>query len=266
MSPLVYDIGLHDGGDTRQYLREGCHVIAVDANPTMCDAATAEFQRYIDSKRLTILNCGLAERAGKLEFWVCDDNTEWSSFDPIRASRNGTKHHSVQVDCVPMQDIVARFGVPDYMKIDIEGNDRYCIDGLTKDTSPKYISVEMSHAEGDRQIRSLYELGYRRFKVICQNNVWQQVTENNLWFYRLGPTSRWMPFLQKMDAISRRVTGRRGIVLGRQTGESGPWGERTHGSWQSCDHAQSIWAALQEIDKRAQAHGQDWWFDIHATI
>ena len=222
MSPLVYDIGLHDGGDTRQYLREGCHVIAVDANPTMCDAATAEFQRYIDSKRLTILNCGLAERAGKLEFWVCDDNTEWSSFDPIRASRNGTKHHSVQVDCVPMRDIIVRFGVPDYMKIDIEGNDRYCVDGLTKDTSPKYISVEMSHAEGDRQIRSLYELGYRRFKVICQNNVWQQLTENNLWFYRLGPKSRWMPFLQKMDAISRRVTGRRGIVLGRQTGESGP--------------------------------------------
>jgi FkbM family methyltransferase len=265
MSPLVYDVGLHNGGDTRQYLKDGCHVIAIDANPAMCDEATAEFQHYIDSKQLAILNLGVGERGQKLEFWVCDDNTVWSSFDRVRASRNGSKHHSVQVDCVPIQDVIARFGVPDYMKIDIEGNDQYCVDGLTKDTSPRYISVEMNHAEGDRQIQALYGLGYRRFKVICQNNSWQQVTENNLWFYRLGPKSRWMPFLQKIDAVSRRITGRRSILLGRQTGDSGPWGERTHGSWHSFDHTQRVWSALHEIDKRSQARGLAWWFDIHAT-
>jgi len=32
-SPLVYDIGLHDGRDTGHYLREGCRVVAIDANP-----------------------------------------------------------------------------------------------------------------------------------------------------------------------------------------------------------------------------------------
>ena len=266
MFPLVYDVGLHNGGDTRQYLKEGCRVIAVDANPAMCDAATAEFRRYIDSKQLTIINVGVGERGEKLEFWVCDDNTEWSSFNRTSASRNGTKHHSVHVDCVSIQDIIARFGVPDYMKIDIEGNDRYCVDGLTKDTSPRYISIEMDHATGGRQIGALHGLGYRRFKVICQNNAWQQVTKNNLWFYKLGPKSRWMPILQKMDAISRRITGRRSIIVGRQSGDSGPWGERTHGSWHSVDHAQRIWSALQEIDKRAQTHGLGWWFDIHATI
>src|SRR5260370_34046799 len=211
MAPLVYDIGLHNGGDTRQYLKEGCRVIAIDANPAMCAAATAEFQTHIDTEYLTVLNCGVADRTEKLKFWVCDDVTEWSSFDRQIASRNGAKHHAVEVDCVPIQDIIARFGVPDYMKIDIEGNDKYCLDGLTQDTSPRYISIEMDHAAGERDIRRLSALGYRRFKVICQNNMWKQVTENNLWWYRLGPRSRLMPLLRKMDAVSSRVTGRQPI-------------------------------------------------------
>jgi FkbM family methyltransferase len=266
MPSLVYDIGLHNGGDTRHYLNEGCRVIGIDANPAMCARAAAEFQCHIDSKRLTILNCGVAKHAGKLEFWICDDVSEWSSFNREIASRNGAKHHSIGVDCVPIQDVIARFGVPDYMKIDIEGNDQYCLDGLTKETSPRYISIEMDHATGDHEIQCLYALGYRRFKVICQNNAWNQVTENNLWLYKLGPNSMLMPLLRKMDGISRRISGRQTILVERQFGESGPWGERTHGSWHCFDHALRMWSTLHDIDKRASARGLGWWFDIHATI
>jgi FkbM family methyltransferase len=265
MAPLVYDIGLHNGSDTRQYLEEGCRVIAIDANPAMCAAVVAEFRRYIDTGQLTILNCGVAERAERLEFWICDDVTEWSSFNREFASRNGARHHAVQVNCVPIQDTLAQYGVPDYMKIDIEGNDKYCLAGLTADTRPRYISIEMDHDSGEREIRCLYALGYRRFKVICQNNAWEQVNENRLWFYRLGPNSRLMPLLQKMGGISRRISGRRRILTGRKVGESGPWGERTHGAWHSFDHTLRMWSALHDIDKRSQAHGLGWWFDIHAT-
>jgi FkbM family methyltransferase len=102
----------------------------------MCAAAVAEFRSYIDSNQLTILNCGIAEQAGKLEFWICNDVTQWSSFNRELASRNGSKHDNVQVDCIPIQDIIGRFGVPDYMKIDIESNDLYCLNGLTEDTVP----------------------------------------------------------------------------------------------------------------------------------
>ena len=192
-TPLVYDIGLHNGGDTRHYLKEGCRVIAIDANPAMCAAAAAEFRSYVDSHQLTILNCGIAEQVGKLEFWICDDVTEWSSFNRELASRNGSQHHNVQVDCIPIQEIIGRFGVPDYMKIDIEGSDMYCLKGLTKETAPRYISIEMYHQAGDLEIRSLHELGYRRFKIICQNNAWNQVTKNNLWFYSLGPNAPFVP-------------------------------------------------------------------------
>jgi transposase len=39
MPAFVYDIGLHDGRDTGHYLKQGCRVVALDANPVMCAAA-----------------------------------------------------------------------------------------------------------------------------------------------------------------------------------------------------------------------------------
>jgi FkbM family methyltransferase len=255
---LVYDIGLHDGRDTAHYLREGSRVVAVDANPVMCAAAEAHFRDYIHTGQLTIINRGLAEHKGQLEFWVCDDVSEWSSFHRDIASRNGAKHHAITVDCVPTMDIVGEFGVADYMKIDIEGNERICLAGLTDAAAPPYISIEMDHARGDEDIQRLAELGYRGFKLICQNNSWHQVTTRNMWFYELGPhnfivsrVKRW-----RSAAVNR--------LHGRKEGESGPWGEKTSGSWHSLDHARAVWRSLHELDERLSTQGLGWWFDVHA--
>ncbi len=36
---LIFDLGLHEGGDPRFYLDKGFRVVAVEANPQFCDAA-----------------------------------------------------------------------------------------------------------------------------------------------------------------------------------------------------------------------------------
>lgn len=258
MSALVYDIGLHDGADTAHYLREGSRVVAVDANPAMCAAAETHFRHYIRTGQLTIINRGLAEHKGQLEFWVCDDVSEWSSFHRDIASRNGAKHHAITVDCVPIMDIVGEFGVADYMKIDIEGNDRICIAGLTDAAAPPYISVEMDHARGDEDIQRLAELGYRGFKLICQNNSWHQVNTRNIWFYEWAPNH---PIVRRVKRWQSAVANR---LHGRRQGESGPWGEKTSGSWHSLDHALAVWRSLHKLDERLDTQGLGWWFDVHA--
>jgi FkbM family methyltransferase len=207
-SMLVYDLGLHDGGDTTHYLRDGSRVVAVDANPAMCAAAEEHFRDYIRTGQLTIINRGLAERRCRLEFWVCDEVSEWSSFDRDIASRNAVNHHAISVDCVPIMEIIDEFGVPDCMKIDIEGNDRICIAGLTNSAAPPYISLEMDHARGDEDIKGLAELGYSSFKVICQNNAWRQATTRNMWFYEWGPN----------HAVARRVRHWRFVLADRLHG------------------------------------------------
>jgi FkbM family methyltransferase len=257
-SPLVYDIGLHDGRDTGHYLREGCRVVAIDANPEMCAAAEAYFRDYIQTGQLKIINIGVAEHKDQLEFWVCDDRLEWSSFDLKLASRYGTKHHAITVDCVPITEIVDKFGVGDYMKIDIEGNDGICIAGLTAAIAPKYISMEFDYwTDGDRHIERLFELGYRGFKVVCQTNAWHQVTTRNIWAISKGPRASHLWPLSKF---------RRGIfkyLRGRRRGESGPWGEKTSGSWHSVDHVHSVRRLLRELHERSDEE-LGWWWDLHA--
>jgi FkbM family methyltransferase len=259
LMPLVYDIGLHDGGDTGHYLREGCRVVAIDANPIMCAAAQAKFRDYIRTGQLTVINCGVTEHKGDLQFWVCDDASEWSSFRLDMASRKGSKHHAVTVESVPINDIVNECGVPDYMKIDIEGYDRICIGGLRSATSPKYISIEMDHIQGNRDIQRLYDLGYRGFKVICQSNAWHQATIENIWVYIQLAEKHFVP---RCWSSAKRSISR--CFYGRRFGESGPWGEKTSGAWHSVDHAQSVWSILHEIEIRLGIDGFGNWYDIHA--
>jgi FkbM family methyltransferase len=255
---LVYDIGLHDGQDTARYLREGCRVVAIDANPMLCAAAETLFRDAVRTGRLTVINRGLAERSGQLEFWVCDEVSAWSSFHRALASRDGAKHHAITVECATIMDIVDEFGIADYMKIDIEGNDRLCIAGLEKAAAPKYISIEMDLLRGDQDILRLAELGYRDFKVICQNNAWHQVTTQNIWFYRWGPG----------PPVIRQVRWLRAAAFrhwqGRRLGESGPWGEESPGEWHDLEHARSVWRLLHELEEQRGAAGSGWWFDVHA--
>jgi len=261
MSGLIYDIGLHDGRDTRHYLREGCQVVAIDANPAMCAASEARFHDYIRTGQLKIINCAVAESKGRLEFWVCDDLSEWSSVRRDLASRNGSMHHAILVDCLPIMEIIDEFGVADYMKIDIEGGDTTCILGLTSAIAPRYISVELDdsdYSHGEQELQILKELGYRDFKIICQSNSWHQVTKRNIGFYEWRPDHFIIRRLRRLRAAPQR------FLAGRRFGESGPWGEKTSGAWHSVDHAHSVCRSLCELRQRQGAHGPSWWFDIHA--
>ena len=267
MSPLVYDIGLHDGGDTGHYLEEGARVVAVDANPVMCAAAEIRFRDYIQTGQLTILNRGIAADRGQLQFWVCESVSEWSSFHIDIASRNGAPHHAISVECTTIKDIVDDFGVADYMKIDIEGNDTICINGLTDVTAPRYISIEMAHSGGDRDIERLYELSYREFKIIRQDDFWYQVTAENMSFCDpiiRGTSSGLLQWKIAPERVKKRWRGFRSKLSGRKIGESGPWGENTSGAWHSVEHAYSVWRFLHELDERLGTQGLGGWYDIHA--
>jgi len=132
------------------------------------------------------------------------------------------------------------------------------IAGLTNAAAPPYISTEMDYARDDEDIQRLAELGYRSFKVICQYNAWHQATTRNMWFYELGSD----------HFIAGRVTRWRLAMAnrlhGRRLGESGPWGEKTSGSWHSLNHARAVSRSLHDIRQRLGAQGLSWRFDVHA--
>jgi FkbM family methyltransferase len=140
-SDLIYDVGLCDGADTAYYLFRGYNVFAVDANPLMIERARLRFANEIRSGRLTLLNVGISSRPEIATFWI-SDFPEWSSFDRALASRDGTGHRSISVPTVSFAQLLAEHGIPNYLKIDIEGSDRLCVEALRGAKLPKYISAE----------------------------------------------------------------------------------------------------------------------------
>jgi Methyltransferase FkbM domain len=90
--------------------------------------------------------------------------------NPDKAATGGKTNKAIKVRTVKFSSILQKYGVPYYCKIDIEGNDRICLQGIDPQDKPAYLSIEMSHTIGDRDIASLQELGYRRFKILSQAN------------------------------------------------------------------------------------------------
>ncbi|MCZ2153852.1 MAG: hypothetical protein LC114_08145 [Bryobacterales bacterium] len=58
---LIIDVGMCDGADTAYYLFKGFRVIAIDADPILCEKASRRFADEIAEKRLEILNLGIAQ-------------------------------------------------------------------------------------------------------------------------------------------------------------------------------------------------------------
>lgn len=163
---LIYDIGLHVGQDTDFYLKKGFRVVAVEANPMLARLAADRFEKAIAANRLTIVDVGLGGVVGQFPFYVNNHHSEWSSFDRDVASR-GDPVEEVMVPTITVGTLLAAFGVPHFMKIDIEAYDRFVIEGLRgRSVIPAFLSIENGPMG---QFELLVTLGYRHFKLVEQS-------------------------------------------------------------------------------------------------
>src|SRR4249919_3215564 len=140
-SKVIFDLGMNNGDDTAFYLSRGFNVVALDANPTLCERAQQRFSALIDDGRLTVINAAICDKNGTATFFVNLDNDHWSSLDVGWASRNETRYRQVSVSCLTLSSLIDEFGPPYYLKVDVEGVDQSVLEQL-KDRSllPLYVS------------------------------------------------------------------------------------------------------------------------------
>src|SRR5579872_912696 len=163
---LVFDVGFNIGQDTQFYLAEGYRVVAVEADPTLAQKGRERFAREVASGQLTIANVGIAEREGTAEFWVCEGKPEFNSFFREIAARDGYSHHAITIPTTRFETLLQRYGTPHFLKIDIEGHDMLCLDGLTPQSIPAYLSIE-SECPLDGESASV-EDGLRVLRRLCE--------------------------------------------------------------------------------------------------
>jgi FkbM family methyltransferase len=256
---LIYDVGVNDGADSAYYLLRGYRVLGIEASPVLAEKLREKFGPEIREGRYTLLEVGVADDDGTAEFWV-SDHTDWSSFNKSVASRYGAPHRAVQIATRRFSSIVEEFGVPFYCKVDIEGNDRCCVRGFTKDTAPAYLSIEMSHGDGGVDLDLLDTLGYQHFKIISQVTRAQPVPS----LMRIDGLLSGFPKKALRAAIKRTLGVRSFQGWKFHLNSSGPFAEGTPGRWRSVSEVKRLWAFLKDIDERAGKNRLDEWFDFHA--
>ncbi len=166
-SDLIFDCGMHNGNDSEFYLNKGFRVVAVEAMLWMARKVSEKFREELRTSRLTIINRCLADSDGRsVSFFINNKDSGQSSVYREKAS-NSDDITEVQVQTISIQSLFRKFGVPRYLKIDLEGADEIVLDQvIASKIKPPYISCEINSLN---VIAKLMAAGYNEFQIINQN-------------------------------------------------------------------------------------------------
>lgn len=246
----VFDIGMYDGEDTAYYLSLGFSVIAVEANPVVAQAGRERFRNEISAGRLTIENVAIGSEHGEMSFHICAGDLGASSVMADRLKQREAIGEVITVPAVPLGTLFGKHGVPYYLKVDIEGADRYAILALTRNARPQYVSFEMD-PDADELIRHLDSLGYTRFKLISQSTFGELSSLESL----TGKLER-----RALGLLGAERVWRAGRLFKRYH-SSGPLPERTGGDWRNVTDVRHQWSRY-----RQETPSLGGWCDLHASI
>jgi FkbM family methyltransferase len=164
---LAYDVGVFDGADSAHYLKLGYKVVGIEASPDLCTKLRHQFANEIADGRYTLLNVAIGERDNEvLPFWL-SEQPQWNSFDYAAATRDGKKATRIDVPTRTTASIFREHGVPEYIKVDIEGADYICLQGMGDDC-PRYLSFEAWEKGCDEMLFFLAARGYTKFSLVQQ--------------------------------------------------------------------------------------------------
>jgi FkbM family methyltransferase len=235
---LIYDVGVNDGRDTEFYLFKGFRVIGVEANPTIYASVREKFAPFIKTGQFVLLNVGIWPEASDLIFYVNLDNHHWSSFDAAHGCRNNTRFETVLVKCISSLELIRRFGVPYYMKIDVEAADKHIVTELRRAPErPRFISIE---EYGVTCFDALRALGYQLFQIVPQWN---------------------------KRATIPPIPPREGTYVPRifDGNDSGLFGRELAGEWKSYADVRKQYLETIRNEKLEYVGLEHEWYDVHAT-
>lgn len=157
---LIFDLGLHKGYDAEFYLKKGFRVVALEAVPSLCTIAQERLSEF--SGRLTIINKALWKKNGeRVSFYSVPEKDDWGSLNKGTAEKGVHNSIEMEVETIDLAHLFDLFGVPYYIKCDLEGGDIIFREQLLSDKRrPTFVSLEMNDGnEGEVLSRAGYECG-----------------------------------------------------------------------------------------------------------
>lgn len=180
MLPLVFDVGMGLGADTRYYLSQGFRVVSVEANPRAVQTAVNDewTQKFLRTGQLTFLHAAVAppgRGGGSTSFFALPHRPEQSNVEPWLQAEGGAH---IKVRTIECADLLHIYGRAAYLKIDIEANSVHCLESLHRAwlgkgesplPIPRHISLEVESMSMLPLFKDMLTgLGYTGYKVCRQ--------------------------------------------------------------------------------------------------
>lgn len=132
----VFDIGAHVGDRTGSFLRLGATVVALEPQPDVFRALRLLYGRC---SRAVILPLSAGARVGEMALHLNSRNPTVSTADPdfVAAAAGATGWEDqvwdsvITVPVTTLDALIAQHGVPDFVKIDVEGHEPAVLQGLS---------------------------------------------------------------------------------------------------------------------------------------
>ena len=148
---LVFDVGANVGSRSKLFLNLGAKVVAFEPQPELCEHLTQHLKLH---KRFTLMPIGLSSYPSVVKLRISDAHVlssmsnrwiESTTQSGRFSSYNWDKSIDVKVDT--LDNMLTKFGVPKFIKIDVEGYEFEVLVGLSHPV--KYLSLEFTSEDID---------------------------------------------------------------------------------------------------------------------
>lgn len=163
---LLFDIGANRGDAVVAGLNKGYQVIAIEAAPLIFKELVKNF---IYTENVIPLKFAVSDSDDQtIEFYECVEdglstlNKEWLTSDTM--PYNGKEYRTIAVNTITIDTLVKLYGMPELIKIDVEGAEDVVFAGMTK----KYGTITFEWTletikNHEKQLNYLYSLGYTEY-------------------------------------------------------------------------------------------------------
>jgi FkbM family methyltransferase len=168
---LVFDVGAHVGDRVASFRRLGARVVAVEPQRAMLRALRLLHGR---DRLVTIEGVAIGAQAGRGRMLINSDNPTVSSVSPafVEAAQGSVGwetqrwDESADVEITTLDGLIARHGVPAFIKLDVEGFEAEALSGLTH--AVQALSFEFTTIQPNVALACIdrcVALGYARFNA-----------------------------------------------------------------------------------------------------
>ncbi len=165
---LIFDIGSNVGEVTKRFTDKGAKVVAIEPQKELINN-----ENYHYATRIISGMC-VSNQVGFVNFYKGDKkhNTistcleEWKSIHP------STKFTKVTMNTTTLDALIEQFGLPKYIKIDVEGFEDKVLAGLNHRID--FISFEFTQGFGDsftKCIEEIDKLGFKKMTTFVKKKI-----------------------------------------------------------------------------------------------